>query len=311
MDHPFDLTRPLTRDEELSLGVRPGMVEIGRWITDFPPIAKTCYLLCSKSAAPLNGWTNGMQWCVFASSASFRVYSGGKRFVFFIAPGPDNSPVLAIYADKDFYATVLLFIEEIEKSVAEQAARFRDIRANLTAFSNAQQELVAQNYPRWSNTMSRDVKDDPMVIELDKRYRAEYEEVRDRTQAIMRRSLLIHARTRGARYISISRSLFCVLEGVRTDGLASKPVAHQIGEDLNITAATHEAYGVKTMNLLSLLGDDATGIWFVDTDEPVKVHPHPIPEYGDANDHIERVRGDRDLGEWLESCGAKKMTSRW
>lgn len=305
MDHPFDLTRPLTRDEELTFGVRPGMVEIGRWTTDLPPIAKTCFLLCSKSAAPLNGWANGLQWCVFSSSASFRVYSGGKRFVFFVAPGHNNSPILAIYADADFYATVLLFMEEIEKSVTEQAERFRDIRGNLSAFSAAQQELAAQNYPKWANSMSRDTKNDPMVIELDKRYRAEYEEVRDRTQAIMRQCLLAHARTRGARYVSISNNLFCVLEGVRTDGLASKPVAHQIGEDLNITSDTHEAYGVKTMNLLSLIGFNTNGIWFVDTDEPCKVHPSPIQGTGWNGDQIERARGDRDLVEWLESCGVK------
>lgn len=269
MERRFDL---------IALGIRPGMVQIGQWKNDFPAIVQQCAEFCALTSSPINGWAGDMQWSVFKSTKSFRVYSGTKRFVYFEEPCKDGATLSVIYADKDFYPLVLGALCEISVSVLDQAQRVSKARQNVKTFLKARDELMNQAYPQWSNSRSKETSDDPLLMELDRRYRSEYEEVRDRTHEIMRDCLFQQSRMRGARYISVNRSFFSVVDSVRTDHLRSSPVAHQIGEDLNIIASTYGAHSFKAMNLCSLFGDSIEGVWLVNTKNPTKVDERSIDE---------------------------------
>ena len=291
------------------------MAEVGRWDTEngsnLPSVARQLLTISMKSLAPIVGWTNGMQWVVYGSFSNIRIYLGTKRFSMVAIPNELQSVEVRMWADPDMLSTVSLFIDQIVQDVNDQSERLRRGRENIEAFGDAARALQKEPFPKWSSGRSREEKEDELHQLLHDEYERKYVEVRDNFQAIMLGVLLKHARARGARYVSIGRCLFCVLEDVRTDGLMSKPVAHAIAEDLNFYAGSFESYGVKAMNMTTMVGEQGLGVWFVDTDEPVLVSALPITEASANTRAISRGRGSDEESAWLVECGCVVSKSPW
>src|SRR5690606_4374361 len=127
-------------------------------------------------------------------------------------------------------------IDDIKKDIAVQVARLKTCGQEIGEFISAYNGLRAQTFPKWSASRTAEARSDPLHQMLYDKYQSEYEAVATSCTETMRRVLLSHARTRGARYISVEATMFCVREDVRTDGAALSPVAHQIMEDLNLFA---------------------------------------------------------------------------
>lgn len=298
MDHAFDLN--LSREDRILYGIRPGMTVVGVWTPGVEidsPIARVCAAL-SFSNEPLVGWTKGVQWVVSRGSLIVRMFLGAKRLSFFF-----KDQTVALYADDGIIPIIALLIEEIRESILEQQIRIAQCPKVIHDFVDAEASLKAENFPRWSATVSREANEDPLHKALYDRYQAEFIAAEAGYQKRMRDALLSQCKTRGARYVSINSSLFCVFEDIRTDGI---PVAQQIAEDLNIFAGSYGSFGVRTMNTLTLCGHDIQGVWRVDGDEPVRVttdsfrESHRSPSAGHRA--ILRGRGDMDEIEWLTEC---------
>ena len=301
MDHTSDLTL----EEKVLFGVRHGMVPV-EWGES--EVEKMCEAVLPLSVAPIVGWTKGLHWVVYGSSANVRIYQGTKRFTAFIqSTGAGTDLKREMWVDPEFYPTIALFAQEIREDIFIQMGRLRVAGKEITEFVTTHQALKAESFPAWAAGRSKEVREDPLNQILFEKYQQEYQIAEAAFMATMRTIFLRHARTRGARYVSIGQSLFCVLEDVRTDGIQSQPVAHQIMVDLNLFAGGQESYGAKAMNLYALLGRDIEGIWFVDTDEPVKVHDMSLDHRQFEERMIMKGQGDLEMSEWLEACGAKKM----
>ena len=298
MDH----TRDLTTEEKILFGVRHGMVPM-EW--DDSEVVRMCEAAVMKlSVAPIVGWTKGLHWVVYGSCANIRIYQGTKRFSAYLQALPDGSLKGSIWVDPNFFPTIALFAEEIRADVFAQIGRLRAAVKDITDFQLALQGLQAETYPKWAAAQTREAREDTLHQMLDEKYKNEFLAAEAKYISTMRDIFLKHARARGARYISIGQSMFGVLEDVRTDGAQSLPVAHQIMSDLNLSAGSYSSYAVKAMNLFSILGKDMEGIWFVDTDEPVKVYDIPLNQTRMDERMIMMGQGKLDMDDWLKSCGA-------
>lgn len=310
MDHSIDLTR----EDRIRYGIRPGMSKIGVWTSGSQkidsPVALICAEVCAYTTSPIVGWTKGIQWVVFGGSVlNVRMFIGTKRFSFFV----DNQTV-SIYADDGIFPTIALMIEEIHADIIAQNERLKECPKVIADFAKAAAGLKAETFPRWSGTVTREAKEDPLHKALYAKYKTEYEVAEAGFQKRMRDALFFMCRTRGARYVSVSSSLFCVLEDVKTDGVNSKPVPHQIAEDLNIFAGSFESFGVRTMDVAFLIGRDMTGVWRVDGDEPIRVTKEVIAEnrgYRTGHRAILNGMGDMDEAEWLGQCNLCNGTFRY
>lgn len=310
MDHSIDLTR----EDRIRYGIRPGMSKIGVWTSGSQkidsPVALICAEVCAYTTSPIVGWTKGIQWVVFGGSVlNVRMFIGTKRFSFFV----DNQTV-SIYADDGIFPTIALMIEEIHADIIAQRNRLRESPKFIADFALAKAELNAERFPSWARNLSKEAREDPLHQVLFEKYHAEFNAAEAGYFERMRKAFFHQCRARGARYVSVGQSLFCVLEDVRTDGVSGKSVVHQIAEDLNFYAGDYESFGVKTMNLF-FFGRDIQGIWRVDGDEPVHVRPHPVVEnnrgYRNGHRSILRGLGVMDEAEWLDRCGAVEQTSRY
>lgn len=311
MDHAINLTR----EDRIRFGIRPGMSQIGVWTAEAKkidsPVARVCAEVCAYNSSPIVGWTKGIQWVVFGGSVlNVRMFIGTKRFSFFV-----ENQIVAIYADDGIFPIIALLIEEIHEDILAQHERLDQCPKVITDFASAAAGLRAEIFPRWSGTVTREAKEDPLHKALYAKYEAEYQAAEAGFHKRMRDALFFMCKTRGARYVSISPTLFCVLEDVKTDGVNSKPVPHQIAEDLNIFAGSYESFGVRTMNLSALCGQDIKGVWRVDGDEPIRVTKDVIAEnfrgYRTGNRAILSGMGDMDETEWLKQCKLCNGTFRY
>ena len=311
MDHAIDLTR----EDRIRYGIRPGMSQIGVWTSVDENIdsqvARICGVVCGYNTSPLVGWTKGIQWVVMGGrNLNVRMFIGTKRFSFFV-----ENQYVAIYADDGIFPTIALLIEEIYADINAQNQRLIESPKVIRDFAEAKDGLSAETFPRWAGTVTREAKEDPLHKALYAKYEAEYEAAKTGFQKRMRDALFYMCKARGARYVSISSTLFCVLEDVKTDGVNSKPVPHQIAEDLNIFAGSFESFGVRTMNTGMLIGQDMMGIWRVDGDEPVRVSKEVIAENnrGYRTGYRAILRGAAEMSEeeWLGQCNLCNGTFRY
>ncbi len=317
--HAYDTVETMSMEERVMFGVRHGMSQIGAWpyehqVKNESRVVDVCADLMSLSMKPIVGWTKGVQWVVYGSGANIRMFIGTKRFSFFVT-GLPSSMVARIYADDNIFPTISLMIEDIRDDIIAQRNRLRESPKFIADFALAKAELNAETFPSWARNLSKEAREDPLHQVLFEKYHAEFNAAEAGYFERMRKAFFHQCRARGARYVSVGQSLFCVLEDVRTDGVAGKSVVHQIAEDLNFYAGDYESFGVKTMNLFVFFGRDIQGIWRVDGDEPVHVRPHPVVEnnrgYRNGHRSILRGLGVMDEAEWLDRCGAVEQTSRY
>lgn len=218
MDHAIDLTR----EDRIRYGIRPGMSRIGVWPSDFNEIdssvARICAEVCAYSSTAIVGWTKGIQWVVFGGHVlNVRMFIGTKRFSFFV-----ETKSVEIYADDGIFPTIALLIEEIQADILAQHERLARCPTVIKDFADATAGLRAETFPRWSGTVTREAKEDPLHQALYAKYEAEYQAAEAGFHKRMRDALFFQCKTRGARYVSIHPTLFCVLEDVKTDGVTSK-----------------------------------------------------------------------------------------
>lgn len=270
------------------------------------PVARVCAEVTRLGPMAIVGWTKDVQWLVYGGSVvNVRMFYGSKRFSFFVTPDSQT----AIYADDGMFPMIASIIDDIYADIVAQHARLVACPDVIRDFSMASLGLKAETFPKWSRGLSREAREDPLHQVLFDKYRQEYEAAEASFQKRMRDAFFSQCRTRGARYVSVNATLFCVLEDVRTDGVTGKPVVHQIAEDLNFFAGSFENFGVRTMNLYTLFGRDIEGIWRVDGDQPIYVRDHTITEsnrggYKTGFRAILRGKRDADESEWLNECGA-------
>lgn len=302
----FDFDNPTT-EAKIAAGIRPGMVEVGRWNEkddNRPNFVKSLTNMCVSSAFPVVGWTAGLQWVSFGTRYNFRIFKGTKRLSFYMTFN-QNEMIVVLYADASMVEIATMFIDEIEKDFFDQMARTKGAANIVGEFTDAMRRLNAETFPAWAAGRTRESKEDPLNQVLHDRYEKEYKIVLDECQEIMRNNFLALSRIRGARYVSINNSTVFVLEDIKTDGVAKRgTVATNLAEELNIFVSPIGVIGARTYSTNCLFGTDFMGTWFVDTDEPVKVSKPSITEKSANTRSILLGRGDKDEEQWLEECGA-------
>lgn len=264
--------------------------------------------LQTMSNGPRVGWTNGLQWVASRKTDSFRLFDGNKRFVALTRRVHNNGATYydmqEVYGDPEVVAKFLLFQDEIVSAIQAQGNVGSRVQTHARQFEESGFLISQQTFPKWKEGLSRTEKDDPLMIELIKKYGEEYEAYKAERQAEMLAALFAVARLRGARYISVSNRELWVLEGVRGDS-ESRSVPEQIGDDLNILIA-HIGHNGVEVRLYPVVTGLTQGVYYIaEEGQEQKLTEFPITRGSFKSREINRpVPGDVDLKEWMVLCGA-------
>lgn len=263
--------------------------------------------LQTMTNGPRVGWTNGLQWVASRTTDSFRLFDGHKRFVALtrrVEGGRYYAEVQEVYGDPELVAKFLLFQDEIVAAVQAQGNAGGQVQTHARKFDEAAFLITQQTFPKWRDGLSRTEKEDPLMIELIKKYGDEYQAYKEERQAEMLAALFAVARLRGARYLSVSQRELWVLEGVRGDS-KSRSVPEQIAQDLNILIG-HIGHNGVEVRLYPTMTSKTEGVYYIaEEGAEHRIIEFPISRSSFRAREINRpVPGDVDLREWMTLCGA-------